>query len=400
MFELATRMHNVQGSPTLKLNALVRELKAKGEDIINLTAGEVDLPTPKAVVDAATEAMQAGFTRYTAAQGMPELREAVSAWFARRFQLEYPAANIAVTCGLKQALYNYFQVVLNPGDEVVFAAPFWVSYPEQVKLAGGVPVVLATKPENAFCIDVQELAKKITAKTKVLILNSPNNPTGAIQPKAVLADIAKLLEGTSIQVLSDEIYAELTYEADAFFPFAGLSADAYTRTFTLNGLSKSHAMTGWRVGFIAGDEKIIKAMNIVQGQSASCAVSFVQKASIEAVNTQDAFIEKLHDSLKHRRDLAYEWITRDKNIRMEKPAGAFYCFPDVSAYYNRKSTSGFAVTDSESMAEYLLTEAKVAVVPGKPCGEDRCVRISFALEQKDLETGIERIYTALQKLSP
>ena len=395
--KLAKRMESLKPSPTLSLNALAQSMQKQGIDVVNLTAGETDFPTPEAVSAAAIQALRAGKTRYTPAHGIPALRKGVAGWFASRWNLHYSEKQVTVTAGVKQGIFNLALANLDPGDEVVIPAPYWVSYPAIVEVAGAKPVFVASSSRDGFRVDPEKIRRAITPRTRWLVLNSPNNPTGAIQSRADLEAIAKALEGTEVLAISDEIYAELSY-GGGFVPFASLSADAFRRTITMNGLSKSHAMTGWRVGFIAGDEKLIDAMGTLQGQSLSNITTFVQDAALAALAVPQSEIERMRDSLHARRDLAHRLLTRERGLVLAPPPGAFYCFPDVSAWYGKRSPAGTAISDSASLSEYLLKDALVAVVPGVAFGEDRCIRLSFATDEATLTMGIDRILSALQKL--
>lgn len=395
LFRTADRMTGVESSPTVRLNAMAQELIRQGKDIVNLTAGETDFETPQNIRQAAIDAMNRGMTRYTAPHGIPELRKAVSDWFKRDFGLSYETKQVTVTCGVKQGIFNLILATVGPGDEVLIPAPYWVSYPEMVRLAGGVPVIVPYQGD--FDIDVDELKKKLSPRSRLLLLNSPNNPTGAMYSDASLRAIAKMLEGTDVLVASDEIYSALCYDGREFRAFASFSKDAYERTITFNGLSKSHAMTGWRVGFAAGNVSVIDSMGILQAQSATNITSFVQAASIEALKqTKEEFAPRLKD-MQERRDFCLDLLKPLKDIRLPVPRGAFYLFPDVSRYFGKRFGK-YEIRGSESMAEYLLKEAGIAIVPGKPFGEDRCIRFSFAKDKAYLEKGMTRFVAALQKL--
>ena len=397
---LARRMSKMLPSPTLKLNALAKTMQQDGVDVVNLTAGETDFPTDPLVNAAANEGLEAGHTRYTQAHGTPALRERVRRWYAERWQLEYDIHQLTVTCGVKQALFNLILSVVDDGDEVIIPAPYWVSYTAMVELAGGKAVIVPTKPGEGFRLHPEHVQAAITDRTRLLILNSPNNPTGSLQSWEDMQAIATHLRGTDILVASDEIYAELTYKPQEFSSFAGLSEDAFKRTVTLNGLSKSHAMTGWRVGFAAGPESVIKAMGILQGQSVSNVTTFVQDAAVAALDLPRSYHEKMLETMRERRDKVLQWLAAEKDIILQQPEGAFYCFPDISAWYGRKRADGTPVNNSADMAEYLLQDALVATVPGIAFGEDRCIRVSFATDTETLQKGIERILSALRKLSP
>lgn len=390
LFRLADRMNGVESSPTVRLNALAQEMIKAGKDVINLTAGETDFETPDTIKQAAIAAISAGKTRYTAPHGTPELRKAVADWLEAEFALKYESKNITVSAGVKQALFHLMLATVGKGDEVLIPTPYWVSYPEMVRIAGGTPVILPG--EGAFRLDVEEIKKRLNEKTRLLVLNSPNNPAGGMYSRAEMEAVARALEGTSVMVASDEIYSSLVYDKSEFVSFAALSPDAFRRTITFNGLSKSHAMTGWRVGFAAGDVSVIEALGILQAQSSTHIATFVQAAAIAALRKDSMDFPPRLRSMQERRDVTARILMAIPNVKMEVPRGAFYAFPDVS-YYTEKLGGG-----SAALAEYLLNEAGVAVVPGKPFGNDRCIRISFAKDLKSLESGLSRIQAALQKI--
>ncbi len=398
LFTLSDRLQELKPSPTLELNALAKSMQAEDIDVVNLTAGETNFSTDPSIQSAATRAMKEGKTRYTPANGIPALRKRVAQWYGDRWGIPYLEEQITVSSGIKQGFFNTILALVNPGSEVLIPTPYWVSYPPIVKLAGGIPVWIPTNPEDGFQIDPKVIANAISSKTRLLILNSPNNPTGAIQRKENLEAIAKVLEGTNILVLSDEIYGELVYE-DLFCSFATLSEDAYRRTVTMNGLSKSHAMTGWRVGFIAGEKSLIKAVGTLQGQSISNITSFVQPAAQVALDLPASYMDNLRETLRINRDIAVEHLAQEKEITLKEPQGAFYCFPDISCYFKRKTPDGVTINSSVDLSKYLLKSALVAIVPGSAFGEDRCIRISFSVEKKSLEKGMGRLISAFQKLS-
>lgn len=398
LFSLAERMRGVQSSPTLRLNALAQEMIQRGEDVINLTAGETDFPVSAAVRDATVKAVQEGNNRYTPSHGIPELRKAVAAWYKEQWGLEYTPKQITTTCGVKQGLFNLLLATVQPGDEVLIPAPYWVSYPEMVRIAGGTPVILPSDPADGFQLRAADVKAKLSSRSRLLLLNSPNNPTGGLYGEKELQEIAKVLEGTDVLVASDEIYGSLVFDEKKFTSFAALSADAYKRTITFNGLSKSHAMTGWRVGFAAGNESLIEAMGILQGQSATNVTSIAQHAALAALKEPPSELAKKCVNMQERRDRAVHWLKQLPELKMATPLGAFYCFPDLSAYFGRTTPKGTKILGSESLAEYLLAEAGVALVPGKPFGEDRCIRISFAKDLPSLDKGFQRIVAALHKL--
>ncbi|NUM89072.1 MAG: pyridoxal phosphate-dependent aminotransferase [Bdellovibrionales bacterium] len=390
LYRKAARLTGVESSPTLRLNALAQEMIRQGKDVMNLTAGETDFETPAAVCDAAVEALRKGKTRYTNPHGTPELRSAVAGWFLREFGLRYEREQVTVTCGVKQGLFHLLLATVGPGDEVIVPAPYWVSYPEMVRLAAGVPVIVP--PAEDFSLDVDAVLAAVGPRTRMVILNSPSNPTGAVVPEKELERLARGLEGSDVLVASDEIYNYLVYDGASARPFAAVSPDAAARTVTFNGLSKSHAMTGWRVGFAAGPRAVIDAMGILQAQSATNITTFVQDAAVEALRQTRADFEPRRQDLEERRNFCLGLFAAEPRIRMVRPAGAFYLFPDVSQFF------GARVGGSEAMAEFLLERAGVAVVPGKPFGEDRCIRLSFSKDKSTLEKGILRLIAAMKTL--
>ena len=399
LYSLADRMKVIKPSPTMALNALAKSMQADGMDVVNLTAGETDFSTDESIQAAAVQAMKDGRTRYTPPHGISELRTKVADWFQRRYNLTYQSEQVTVTAGVKQGLFNLMLSLIGPGDEVIIPCPYWVSYPAMVELAGGTPVYVPCDPEDGFRLVPERVKEAITSKSRMLIINSPNNPTGAMQTQNDLRSIAEMLEGTNIIVASDEIYSELTYVEDKFISFAALSEDAYRRTITFNGLSKSHAMTGWRVGFAAGDASIIKSLGILQSQSVSNITSFVQDAAIEALNLPSSSFSEMREVMRTRRDRVTDILKVENDIILLSPEGAFYCFPDMSAWFGKTSPKGMKIKDCSSLSEYFLQEALVATVPGIAFGEESCIRISFATDLDTLNKGIDRILSALQKLS-
>jgi aspartate aminotransferase len=392
LLRLAQRMQGVSSSPTVRLNALAQEMIRSGKDVVNLTAGEMDFETPERIKQAAVQALAAGQTRYTPPHGIPELRKSVAGWMKRDFGLAYEARQVTVTAGVKQGIFNLILATVGPGDEVLIPSPYWVSYPEMVRLAGGKPVVVPGGKE--FSLDIGKIRALLSGRTRLILLNSPNNPSGGMYSQEEMEGLASLLAGTDVLVAADEIYSSLVYDGRAFLSFAALSADAYRRTLTFNGLSKSHAMTGWRVGFAAGPAEIIEAMGILQAQSATHITSFVQSAAVEALKQTAQDFQPWLRSMQERRDLTVHCLRMIPDLELEVPKGAFYAFPDVSAY-SRRLEGG-----SEALAEYLLKTAGVAVVPGKPFGDDTRIRISFSKDLKTLENGLNRIRGALQKITP
>jgi aspartate aminotransferase len=369
-------------SITMAITSLARDLKREGKDVLGFSAGEPDFDTPQMIKDEAIKALNEGFTKYTAVAGIPELKDAIIHKLKRDNNLTYSQDEIIVSNGAKHSLFNIFQAVLEDGDEVVIPAPYWVTYPELVKYSGGVPVIIETDESTQFKITASQLKEKITEKTKMLILTTPSNPTGSIYEKAELEEIAEVLKDTNILVLSDEMYEKLSFDGE-FTSVASINYDMFQRTVTINGLSKSVAMTGWRVGYLASPQKhLIKAMAKLQGQSTSNINSIAQRASIVALSDEiEPEIETMRKSFKERRDLAVERINSIKGLSVYKPAGAFYLFVNVSEVEK----------DSMKFAKELLEKEGVAVVPGIGFGLEGYVRMSFAVDVETINKGIDRL---------
>lgn len=374
---IAQRVKTVQPSPTLAMNALAKDMQGKGIDVINLTAGEPDFDTPQNIKDAAIRSMELGFTKYTAVEGILPLRQAICKKLKEDNGVEYRPEEIIVSCGAKHVIYNVMQALLDPGDEVVIPVPYWVSYAEQVRLAGGTPVF--THSENCR-ITADALRPAITEKTKIMIINSPNNPTGFVLDKTELEKIAELALEKNILVLSDEIYEKLMY-GGSHYSIASLSEEMKERTITVNGVSKSHAMTGWRIGYAAAPVEIIKAMNTIQSHSTSNATSIAQMGALEALTGPQDFVETICEEFRKRRDFVVGELNSIEGIACQQPEGAFYVFADVS----RLSP------DSLKFSSVLLKDAKVAVVPGIAFGREGFVRISYAVSMDALKEGMNRI---------
>jgi aspartate aminotransferase len=390
--KVSQRAQAVPVSATLAVSARAKELKAQGVDVVGFGAGEPDFDTPGFIKDAAIEALKAGKTGYTPAPGVPKLRKAIAEKLQRENRLEYAPEQVIVNIGAKHSIYVATQAVLDPGDEVILPTPYWVTYPEAIKLTGAVPVVVETAKENSYKLTVEQLKGAITDKTAMIVINSPSNPGGFTYTPEELAAIAKALEGTGIVVLSDEIYEKLIYGSTRFVSFASLSADAYKRTLTINGLSKAFAMTGWRLGYTAGPLEIIKAMSRLQSHMTSNAVTFAQYAAIAALNDSDSgeIVEKMRAEFEKRAKYMSDKLNNIKNVACPQPTGSFYCFPDVSAHYGR-TINAAAINGSMDFAAALLEQANVAVVPGLPFGCDANIRLSFACSLEQIEKGVERI---------
>lgn len=394
---LSDRASGISPSPTLAIDAKAKALKKQGVNIINFGVGEPDFDTPKNIKSAAVQAIEDGFTKYTPAGGTLELKEAICRKLKQDNGLDYTTANIVVNVGAKHSLYNVMQVILNPGDEVILPAPYWVSYVEQIKLGGAVPVILRTKQENQFKITPQQLSEVITDRTKAIILNSPSNPTGQVYDAEELRALAAVLMENKIIVISDEIYEKLVYDGRKHVSIIMAEPAIKAQTILINGMSKAYAMTGWRIGYIAAPENIAKACSSLQSHSTSNPTSIAQKAALEALNGPQTAVEEMVAEFAERRDLAHALLTAIPGIKCNKPEGAFYLFPDVSAYLHKKYKEQM-IDDTTVLADLLLTEASVAIVPGIAFGSENNVRLSYATSRENIKTGIQRIADFLDKL--
>lgn len=382
----------------MKVAQEAKELQAKGENVIDLSVGEPDFPTPQNIKDAAIKAIENNFTKYTLNAGTIELRKAVAEKLKKENGLDYSPNEIIVSAGAKQSIYNAVQALIYNDDEAIIAAPYWVSYPEMVTLAHGKPVIVDASEENGFKLTAQQIADAVTLKTKVLILCNPCNPTGAAYSKSELEEIAEVVEEKNLIVISDEIYEKLVYDNFKFVSFASLNEKIKSRTIVVNGLSKAYSMTGWRIGYAAASQEIINALNKIQSHSTSNASSISQAAAVEAlVGPQDS-LEIMRREFERRRNFLYDTIASIKGIKCHKPEGAFYLFPNVSEYFN-KSTNVFKITNSFDLAMYLLYEEKVATVPGSAFGAEGYIRISYSTSMEQLEEGARRLKEAFKKLS-
>ncbi len=395
--QLARRIQQIPPSATLALNTKANQLKAQGVDVVNFGVGEPDFDTPSHIREAAIRAIQEGFTRYTPVGGILELKEAIAYRFHQDLGLAYTPAEIMVSCGGKHALYNLFMVIFEAGDEVIVPAPFWVSYPPMLMLAEAVPVIIPTRQENSFKLTAAELKERLTPKTRGIILNSPSNPTGAMYSQKELAALAEVVLKHNLTVISDDIYDKIRFDGAPFWNLAMLAPELKRRTFVLNGLSKTYAMTGWRIGYAAGPAQAIAAAIKLQSQSTSNPNSIAQKAGVAALlGPQDAVAAMLSE-FAWRRDDIYRRLLDIPGLSTSKPEGAFYIFPNFSAYFEACQPAP-GQTYSQYLAEYLLEEAQVAMVPGAEFGEDHCLRLSFATSRERIATGVGRIKEALAKL--
>ena len=384
---LAKRMQDIKPSATLALSARAAELRAQGQPIINMGVGEPDFDTPQHIKDAAIEAINSGFTKYTPVDGIPELKDAIAAKFKQDNGLDYIRSQLIVSTGAKQALYNLFQAFLNDGDEAILLAPYWVSYPEMVKLAGATPVVVSAGIDQAFKITPAQLHEAITPKTRLVVLNSPSNPTGMAYSSDELKAIgAVLARHPQILIATDDIYERNLWSASPFANIVMACPDLYDRTIVFNGVSKTYAMTGWRIGYAAGPEAIIKGMKKIQSQSTSNPNAIAQKAAVAALTGDQSCVSEMTQAYKERHDRVYDALKQMDGIRCQPSDGTFYIFPEVSALMKK---AGF--TSDIDFAEHLLNNAHIAVVPGSAFGAPFHIRISYVLSMDTLDEAIERL---------
>jgi aspartate aminotransferase len=387
---LAKRLKAVRPSPTLALNARAKALAAKGEDVINLAVGEPDYDTPAHVKEAAKAAIDAGFTKYTPTGGIPELKAAIVRKLARDNALTYVPEQTLVSVGAKHSLYNIFQALLTAGDEVIFFAPYWVSYGDMVKLAEGTPVVLETSPSNNFAPDPNELRRALTPRTRAVVLNSPSNPTGAVLSEASLKAIAEVLRGHDCLIITDDIYEKLLFTGKPFQNLANVAPDLFPRMVVVNGLSKAFAMTGWRVGYTAGPKELIAGMQMVQDQSTSNPNSIAQKAAVAALDGPMDTVTAMAHEFQVRRDLMVAGLNQVSGFRCLVPDGAFYAFPNVEQLIG-KAYKGTPITGSLKLSELLLDEVKLAAVPGDAFGAEGFLRLSYATSRPQIEKALARL---------
>ena len=394
---ISDRVNRLSESATIAMSRKARDLKSQGIDIISLSLGEPDFTTPDFIKDAGKEGIDKNFSKYMPVNGYQDLREAISNKFKRDNGIDYSAEQIVVSTGAKQSIANVVLSLINPGDEVVVPAPYWVSYAEIIKMAEGIPVFIDTSIKNDFKVSPLELQDAITSKTKMMIYSSPCNPSGSVYSKEELRSLADvLINYPSITVLSDEIYEHINFTGNYFS--IGAFPDIYNQVVTINGVSKSFAMTGWRLGYIGAPLHIAQACTKIQGQFTSGTSSISQRAAIAAVSADPSVIYKMRDAFLSRRDFILEELSKIKGININKPQGAFYVFPDISAFFN-KSYGDFKVTNSDQLAMYILQTAKVAVVTGNAFGSPNCIRISYASSMEKLKDAMDRIAIALNNLN-
>ncbi len=395
--KLSSRVAKIKPSETLAISAKVNALRAQGRDIIDFAAGEPDFDTPVHIKRAAIKAIEAGFTKYTPVSGTNELKDAVAEKLRRDNDLEYKRSQIVVSCGAKHTLYNLAQVLFDHGDEVIIPAPYWVSYPDIVALAGGHSVIVDTQEKDGFKMKPEQLKSAITKHTKAVIINSPSNPAGAAYTPEELKAIAAVLLDKDILIISDDIYEKIYY---AEFPFTNIAAcepKLKDRIIVVNGISKTYAMTGWRIGYAAGPEEIAAAMNKIQSQNTSNPTSIAQKAAVEALCGDQKIVDKMVSEFRKRKDYIVHALEQIPRVKCFSPEGAFYVFPNVSEIYGR-SYKDRKIISSTELIDYLLDEANVAAVPGVAFGSDDHIRLSYATSMKNIEEGIKRIKDAVSKL--
>ncbi|WP_438949441.1 pyridoxal phosphate-dependent aminotransferase [Prochlorococcus sp.] len=379
---LSKRALSIEPSLTLQISAKANQLAKEGKDICNLSAGEPDFDAPNEILKATSEAIFDGYTKYGPASGDLELRKAIAEKLQTQNNLNVEYENVMVTNGAKQAIYNLFQVLLNDGDEVIIPAPYWLSYPQMVRLAGGKPVFLNSSAEDGFKINIQDLKSKISPKTKFIIINSPNNPTGRVMPKEDLLQIAELVrENKNINILSDEIYELILKKEFKHLSLASLATDLKERIFIINGFAKGWAMTGWRVGYLVGQKDVIKASSALQSQSTSNVCSFVQRGALEALKINREFFLEINSHYDLRREVLYKGLKNIEGLFIYPPNGAFYAFPRLP---NKSMTS-------VEFCKRILNDYGLVVVPGKPFGDDQCIRISCASSKEKILDGLTRL---------
>jgi aspartate aminotransferase len=389
---VSAALRRIKPSPTLAVTAKARALKAAGRNVISLGAGEPDFDTPDTIKEAAIRALREGKTRYTDVDGIPELKDAIVAKFQRENGLSYTRAQVNVSPGGKAVIFNAFMATLNPGDEVVIPAPYWVSYPDMALLAGATPVFIETTASDEYKINANDLDRAITPKTKWVLLNSPSNPSGAGYSAAELAMFAAvLLEHPHVFVLTDDMYEHIAYDGFTFATIAQVEARLYERTLTMNGVSKAYSMTGWRIGYAAGPEALIKGMANIMSQSTSNPNSIAQYASIEALNGPQDFIKPRARKFQERRDLVVSMLNQASGLQCPKPDGAFYVYPSCAGLMGKRGPSGASIATDEDFARELLEAEGVAVVHGAAFGTSPCFRISYATSNAELEDACARI---------
>ncbi|NOX97634.1 MAG: pyridoxal phosphate-dependent aminotransferase [Nitrospirae bacterium] len=395
---LSGRASLISPSPTLAITAKAKAMKAQGIDIIGFGAGEPDFDTPEHIKEEARKALQEGFTKYTPVSGIEPLKKAICKKLKKDNGLNYDPAQIIVSCGAKHSLYNAIQIICEEGDEVILPSPYWVSYPEQIKLSGARPVIVETREAEGFKLGPEKFLKEITSQTKLLILNSPNNPTGAVYSRDELLALAEIAMEKKIYVISDEIYEKITYDKVKHISIASLSPRMQDLTVVVNGVSKAYSMTGWRIGYAAGNKEIIAAMSRLQSHSTSNPDSIAQRAAGEAIEGTQEPLKEMVAEFEKRRDYLGERLNNLKGFSCQQPQGAFYAFPNISGVLG-KFFRGRKIEDSSSLTGLLLDEARVAVIPGSAFGQDNYLRFSYATSMENISKGLDRIEDVVNKIN-
>ncbi len=394
--EATARVKNIAPSLTLEITAKAKKMKAEGISVIGFGAGEPDFNTPDYIIEAAKKALDIGFTKYTPASGMPELKKAICAKFKKDNGLDFTEDQIVVSSGAKSSLYHAIEAIVEEGDEVLLPSPYWLTYPELIALAGGKTVFVKAGKEQGYKVTADDLRKAATKKTKCLIFNSPNNPTGAVYTKEEVAEIAKFVEESGIYVIADEIYEKLVYGGAEHYSIAQYSEKVKEQTIVVNGVSKTYSMTGWRIGYLAAPKNIAKAIGSMQSHTASNPCSIAQYASVAALNGGEDFIAKMHATFDERRRYMVGRLQKMNGVICPEPMGAFYAFADVSALYG-KSYKGKKIEGSLQFADAALSEG-VALIPGIAFGDDHSVRLSYAISMEDIKEGLDRLERFISEL--
>lgn len=394
---LSKKANSISPSITLEITGKANELKAQGVNVMSFAAGEPDFNTPRNIIEAAIKAMDDGYTKYTKTSGIVELRKAICKKLHQENNLNYSEEQIVVSTGAKQCLANTFLAILNKGDEVILQNPCWVSYTELIKLADGVPVIVNCNENDGYKLSAKNIEKAVTSKTKAILLNSPHNPTGIVYNKNELEEIAQIAKKYNLIIISDEIYEKLIYDGEEHVSIASLSEDAYERTIVINGLSKTYAMTGWRVGYTASSTKLAKVMSSVQSHMTSNVCSISQYAALEALTGPQDSINMMKNAFEERRNFMMKKLEGIDEVSFIKPQGAFYIMVDIT-YFIGKSINGIKINNSIEFAKILLEEEKVAVIPGAAFGLENFIRLSYATSMEVIEEGLDRIKSFLGKL--
>lgn len=397
--KLAARVSRITPSPTLAMTATAKSMAAQGIDVVDFSSGEPDFDTPEPVKAAAEAAIRAGFTKYTPSSGIDELRQAVIDKLQTELGIRYEKSQILISCGAKHSLYNLAEALLEQGDEIIIPTPYWVSYADQAVLNDATPVLLPTREDQGYAINPDELQRLITPRTKAIIVNSPCNPTGATYDKRTLEAIAEIAVKHKILIISDEIYEKVLYDGATHLSIATLSPDVAAQTVIINGVSKAYAMTGWRIGYAAGPKDLLTAMANIQSQSTSNPCSISQKAAVAALRVGNPFTEKMVAEFDRRRKVMVERLNGIPGVSCRLPGGAFYAFPNIRGVLGRRGPNG-AIDSPTAFANYLLKDAHVAVVPGEPFGSADHIRLSYATSMEAIIKGLDRLASAVGKLTP